>query len=109
MRDIEIFMTIVILTVGTMMTRFLPFLLFPAHKEAPSYVKFLGEVLPYAVMGLLVVYCLKDVSFGEASRYLPQLIAIIAIVVLHYWKKNTLVSIAGGTLIYMFLIQVVFS
>lgn len=108
MSDIEMFITIVILTFGTMLTRFLPFIVFPANKETPPYVKFLGEVLPYAVMGLLVVYCLKDVSFITTKNFLPQLIAILCIVLLHNWRKNTLFSIVGGTLVYMFLLQVVF-
>lgn len=108
MNNLQIFFTIVVITIGTMLTRFLPFLVFPAHKETPPYVKFLGEVLPYAVMGLLVVYCLKDVSFASSVQFLPQLIAIICIILLHTWKKNTLLSIAGGTILYMFLIQIVF-
>lgn len=108
MNNLQIFFTIVVITIGTMLTRFLPFLVFPAHKETPPYVKFLGEVLPYAVMGLLVVYCLKDVSFASSVQFLPQLIAIICIIFLHTWKKNTLLSIAGGTILYMFLIQIVF-
>lgn len=108
MNNLQIFFTIVVITIGTMLTRFLPFLIFPAHKETPPYVKFLGEVLPYAVMGLLVVYCLKDVSFVSSVQFLPQLISIVCIILLHTLKKNTLLSIAGGTILYMFLIQIVF-
>ncbi len=97
---------IIILAVvaGTMLTRFLPFLIFPEGRTPPKYITYLGTVLPYAVIGLLVVYCLKDAVFS-AFHGLPELIAIVFIWVLHKWKKNTLLSIAGGTVLYMVLIQ----
>ena len=87
-----------------MLTRFLPFLIFPEGKTPPKYITYLGTVLPYAVIGLLVVYCLKDAVFS-AYHGLPELIAIVFIFVLHKWKKNTLLSIAGGTVLYMVLVQ----
>lgn len=93
---------------GTMTTRFLPFLIFPANKPTPAYILYLGKVLPYAVIGLLVVYCLKDVSFTAAPYGLAEGLAIVLIVILHCWKRNMLISIAGGTLLYMFLVQSVF-
>lgn len=108
MSTLQIGITIALLTLGTMLTRFLPFVVFPANKETPPYIKFLGEVLPYAVMGMLVVYCLKNVSFTSTENFLPHLLAIISILFLHTWKKNTLLSIAGGTLVYMLLVQLVF-
>lgn len=91
-----------------MMTRFLPFLLFPADKPTPKYVQYLGKVLPAAVFGLLVIYCLKDVSFFTGSHGIPELIAIGVVVLLHIWKKQMLLSIAGGTICYMLLVQLVF-
>lgn len=96
--------TILVVVAGTMLTRFLPFLIFPEGKTPPKYITYLGTVLPYAVIGLLVVYCLKDAVFS-AFHGLPELIAIVFIFVLHKWKKNTLLSIAGGTILYMVLVQ----
>lgn len=93
---------------GTMMTRFLPFLLFPADKPTPKYVQYLGKVLPAAVFGLLVIYCLKDVNIFTGSHGIPELIAIRVVVLLHLWKKQMLLSIAGGTICYMLLVQLVF-
>ena len=92
---------------GTMVTRFLPFIIFPEGKESPEFISHLGKVLPYAVIGLLVVYCLKDVP-GSGNCGIPEAIAILFIAVLHKWIKNTLLSIGGGTVLYMFLVQMVF-
>ncbi len=100
-------LTILAVVLGTMVTRFLPFLIFPEGKEPPAYITYLGTVLPCAVIGLLVVYGLKD-AFFTSWRGLPELIAILFIVVLHKWKKNTLLSIAGGTILYMVLVQKIF-
>lgn len=91
-----------------MMTRFLPFLLFPADKPMPKYVQYLGKVLPAAVFGLLVIYCLKDVNIFTGSHGIPELIAIGVVVLLHLWKKQMRLSIAGGTICYMLLVQLVF-
>lgn len=91
-----------------MLTRFLPFLLFPSGKPIPSYIKYLGKVLPAAVFGLLVVYCLKDANLFSGSHGLPELIAIIVVIFLHLWKRQMLLSIAGGTICYMLLVQLVF-
>lgn len=96
------------MVVGTAITRFLPFLVFPAGKETPKFVDFLGRTLPFATMGLLVVYCLKGVQIMAAPHGLPELLAIAAIVILHRWKGNSLLSIGGGTIVYMFLVQTVF-
>lgn len=96
--------TILVVVAGTMLTRFLPFLIFPEGKTPPKYITYLGTVLPYAVIGLLVVYCLKDAVFSTFHG-LQELIAIVFIFVLHKWKKNTLLSIAGGTVLYMALVQ----
>ena len=100
--------TIAIVAAATMLTRFLPFLLFPAGKETPEYIRYLGKVLPGAVFGMLVVYCLKNVNPAAAPHGLPELLSIIVIVLLHKWKKQMLLSIAGGTICYMLLVQLVF-
>lgn len=100
--------TIGIVVFGTMLTRFLPFLVFGRGKETPKYIQYLGKVLPAAVFGLLVVYCLKDVSIVSGSHGLPEAIAIFVVVLLHLWKKQMLLSIAGGTVCYMLLVQFIF-
>ena len=97
-----------LVVLGTMMTRFLPFLLFPADKPTPKYVQYLGKVLPAAVFGLLVIYCLKDVNIFTGSHGIPELIAIGVVVLLPLWKKQMLLSIAGGTICSMLLVQLVF-
>ena len=92
---------------GTMVTWFLPFLIFPEGKEPPEFIQYLGKVLPYAVIGLLVIYCLKDVP-GSGTYGIPEFLAIAFIVLLHRWKKSILLSIGGGTVFYMLLVQFVF-
>lgn len=96
------------MVMGTVITRFLPFILFPAGKQTPKFVDFLGKTLPFATMGLLVVYCLKGVSVTAAPHGLPELLAVLLIVVLHRLKGNSLLSIGVGTIFYMFLVQAVF-
>ena len=93
---------------GTMLTRFPPFLLFPEDKEPPVIVKYLGRVLPPAMMGLLVVYCFKSVSFITFPFGASELIGVAVIIMLHSWKRNVLLSIAGGTVVYMILVQMIF-
>lgn len=88
--------------------RFLPFLIFRGDRPLPRVVAFLGTVLPYAIMGMLLVYCLKDVSVTTYPYGLPELIAIVWVVALHLWKKNTMLSIFTGTVFYMVLVQVLF-
>lgn len=100
--------TVLMVVIGTMLTRFLPFLLFPAGKPTPKYIQYLGNVLPAAVFGLLVVYCLKNISLFTGSHGLPEFIAIVSVIVLHCWKRQMLLSIAGGTICYMLLVQFVF-
>lgn len=99
--------TIIVVVIGTMITRFLPFLIFPENKKPPEIVAYLGTVLPYAVIGLLIVYCLKDAVFSSYHA-LPELMAIAIVVMIHKWKKNTLFSIAVGTIVYMALVQNIF-
>ena len=100
--------TIAMIVLGTVLTRFLPFLLFPAGKPTPKYIQYLGKVLPGAVFGMLVVYSLKGVSLLAGSHGIPELISIVLVVALHLWKRQMLLSIAGGTVCYMLLVQLVF-
>ncbi|MGI6014402.1 MAG: branched-chain amino acid transporter permease [Oscillospiraceae bacterium] len=100
--------TIAMVVLGTVLTRFLPFLVFPAGKPTPKYIQYLGKVLPGAVFGLLVIYCLKHISFLTGNHAVPELIAIFVVVLLHLWKRQMLLSIAGGTVCYMLLVQLVF-
>lgn len=94
---------------GTQITRWLPFWLFPEDRKPPAWVTDLGKVLPAATMGLLVVYCLKGVSWTAPPHGAPELLAILAVAALHRWKGNVLLSIAGGTVLYMVLVQAVFA
>ncbi len=96
-----------IMTLGTQLTRFLPFILFFGNRKTPKWIAYLGKVLPSAVIGFLVVYCLKDVSITARPYGLPELVAILFVIVLQAWKKNALISIGAGTAIYMMLIQFV--
>lgn len=93
---------------GTVITRFLPFIVFPESERPPRVVEYLGKVLPYAMGGLLVVYSLKNVTPFSGTHGIPEAVAIAVIVALHVWKRSMLLSIAGGTAVYMLLVQVVF-
>ena len=100
--------TIGVCAFGTMLTRFLPFLIFSSKRPTPKYVQYLGKALPAAIFGMLVVYCLRNVSFLTGSHGIPELLAIAVTVLLHLWRRQMLLSIAGGTVCYMLLIQLVF-
>ncbi|HIU03736.1 MAG TPA: branched-chain amino acid transporter permease [Candidatus Onthocola gallistercoris] len=104
----EQMITIGMVVLGTAITRFLPFIVFPGDKPTPKYVQYLGKVLPAAVFGLLVIYCLRNVSIFSGSRGIPELISILLVIILHMWKRQMLLSIAGGTVCYMLLVQLVF-
>ncbi len=104
----EQIITIAVVSVGTLLTRFLPFLVFPAGKPTPKYIQYLGKVLAPAVFSLLIVYCLKDVSWLDGSHGIPEILGIAATAALHLWKRQMLLSIAGGTIFYMLLVQFVF-
>ncbi len=97
---------VAVMAAVTMLLRFLPFLLF--RKKTPPYVVYLGEVLPAAIIGMLVVYCLKDMTLTKAPFGAPEIIAGLAVVGLQVWKRSALLSILGGTLIYMIMVQAVF-
>lgn len=92
----------------TAATRFLPFLIFGNGKKTPDIIVYLGKVLPYAIIGMLVVYCMKDVKFLQYPYGLPEIIACVAVAALHIWKRNSLLSIGVGTVFYMLLVQLVF-
>lgn len=100
--------TILMVVLGTMTTRFLPFLIFRPDKPTPGYIQTLGKILPSAALGMLAVYSFKDVSFTGGSHGLPEMISLILIVILHYRKRNMLLSIAAGTICYMLLVRLVF-
>ncbi len=100
--------TIGMVVLGTAVTRFLPFLVFPAGRPTPKYIQYLGKVLPSAVFGLLIIYCLRNVSAFSGSHAIPELISILLVIILHVWKRQMLLSIAGGTVCYMLLVQFVF-
>ena len=108
MTVLEQVITIAICAVGTMATRFLPFLIFRDKRPTPKYIQYLGKALPAAIFGMLVVYCLKDVNVTAYSFGIPELIGIVTVVGLHLWKRQMILSIAGGTILYMLLVQVVF-
>lgn len=104
----EQIITVSMVVLGTFITRFLPFIVFPAGKPTPKYIQFLGKFLPAAVFGLLVIYCLRNVSLVSGSHGIPELISIAVVIGMHLWKRQMLISIAGGTICYMLLVQLVF-
>ena len=106
--QIRAILLILTMMVGTMATRFLPFLLLGDKRQTPPFITYLGKVLPYAIMGMLVVYCLKGVSVTQLSSLVPAVLGVGATAGLHLWKRNTLLSILGGTVMYMLLVQLVF-
>ena len=99
---------VAVVALVTMALRFLPFVIFSGRKTTPPFVAYLGRVLPYAIMGMLVVYCLRGMSLAQPPHGAPEIIATLAVVLLHLWKRSTLVSIVGGTAVYMLLVQLVF-
>ena len=101
-------MIIAVAAAVTVLLRFVPFLIFGGNRETPAFVSYLGKVLPYAIMAMLVIYCLRGTSLLRFPYGAPELISCAAVVVLHLWRRNTLISIAGGTLCYMLLVQLVF-
>lgn len=105
MNNVQIIITIAILAFSVAVTRFLPFVFFRNRSNLPRVIDYLGKVLPAAMMGLLVVYCFKDCDFTSAKSVLPFVIAASAVAGLHLWKRNTVLSIACGTALYMILIR----
>ncbi len=108
MTDLKVWISIAIIALVTAGLRFLPFLIFTGDRKTPKLIEKLSKTLPYAIMAMLVVYCLKGVSFASISGFLPELIACLVVGLLHIWKRNTLLSILCGTVCYMLLVQLVF-
>ncbi|MBR4961464.1 MAG: AzlD domain-containing protein [Clostridia bacterium] len=108
MTDLHAVLLIAVSSAVTILLRFLPFAVFSGSRKTPAFVEYLGKVLPYAIMGMLVVFCLKGVSLTAFPNGIPEAIACALVVLLHVWKRNTLVSILGGTVCYMVLVQAVF-
>ena len=104
----EQIITIAIVVLGTMATRFLPFVIFNSKTKTPAYVQYLGKVLPSATMSLLVVFSLRHVDLSGVYHGMPDIIAVAVTVLLHLWKGNMFLSIGCGTILYMVLIQQVF-
>ena len=109
MSNIQFILTIAVCAVATMLTRFLPFLVFGSRGgKVPEVVEYLGHVLPAAIFGMLIVYCLKGVTPFSGSHGIPEALALLATIALHKWKHQTLLSVAGGTFCYVLLVQLVF-
>lgn len=108
MTDLHAGLMIAVIALVTMGLRFLPFLIFGENRKTPALIAYLGQVLPYAIMGMLVVYCLKDVQLSTAPYGIPEFIGCALVALLHLWKRNTLLSIGAGTICYMLLVQFVF-
>ena len=108
MNDVHAALIVTVTALVTIGLRFLPFAIFRGSKPVPPFVAYLGKVLPYAIMGMLVVYCLRNTDFAGETHGLPEIIACAAVALLHLWKRNTLISIIGGTAAYMLLVQLVF-
>ena len=105
MTDLHIFLTLAVIALVTAITRFLPFVIFTGGKKTPRLVEKLGRLLPFAIMGMLVVYCLRSVSFADMGTWFPALLSVIVVSAVYVWRKNTLASIIAGTVCYMILVQ----
>ena len=108
MSDLHSVLIVAVCALVTIALRFLPFVIFRGDRPTPPYIVYLGKVLPYAIMGMLVVFCLKNVSLTAAPHGLPEFIACALTAVVHVWKRNTLISIIGGTAAYMIMVQMIF-
>ena len=108
MPDLHAALIIAVIALVTAALRFLPFLIFGENRKTPPLIAYLGQVLPYAIMGMLVVYCLKGVSVTVFPFGIPEILGCSIVTLLHIWKRNTLLSIGIGTVCYMLLVQLVF-
>lgn len=108
MNNLHSILIVAVVAGVTMLLRFLPFFIFSGNKKTPAYIDYLSSVLPYAIMGMLVVYCLRKVTPLSGNHGLPELIASLFVIGLHLWRKNTLLSVGFGTILYMFFVQVIF-
>ncbi len=108
MPDMKTFSLICVAAIVTAALRFIPFIIFSGKRKTPEFITYLGRVLPFAIMGMLVVFCLKSVTPLTFPYGIPELISIILVILLHVWKRNTLLSIISGTLVYMVLVNFIF-
>lgn len=108
MTNEKIWLTLAVIALVTALTRFSPFIFFEGKGKTPQLIQTLGKTLPYAIMGMLVVYCLKSVSFGNVGAWLPSLISVAVVIVTYLWRRNTLAGILAGTICYMILVQRIF-
>ena len=108
MNDLHSIKMIGVIALVTIALRFLPFFVFSGKKQTPAYMAYLGKVLPFSIMGMLVVYCLRNISFTAFPFGIPELLGCAVVALLHLWKRNTLLSIGVGTVFYMLLVQTVF-
>ncbi len=108
MRDLHSALIVAVVAAVTIGLRFLPFLIFGEGRKTPELIAYLGRVLPYAIMGMLVVYCLKGITLTATPFGIPELLGCAIVAGLHVWKRNTLLSIGAGTVCYMLLVQMVF-
>lgn len=108
MPDLHSASLIAVIALVTAVLRFLPFFIFSENRKTPPLITYLGQVLPYAIMGMLVVYCLKGVTLTATPYGIPEAIGCAAVALLHIWKRNTLLSIGAGTVCYMLLVQFIF-
>ena len=108
MPDLHSAKLIAVIALVTIALRFLPFVIFSGKRQTPAYISYLGKVLPFSIMGMLVVYCLRNISFSAAPFGIPELLSCAVVAALHLWKRNTLLSIAACTIFYMILVQTVF-
>lgn len=106
MTNTQFLITVVVVALAIHITRFLPFMVFGNKEKLPGIIDYLGNVLPAAMMGLLVVYCFKDFNFTVVSEIVPAVVAALVVVVAHLWKKNTVLSIVAGTAVYMILLKI---
>ncbi len=107
MIDLHGILLVAVISLVTVALRFLPFAVF-RNRQTPQFIAYLGKLLPFSIMGMLVIYCLRHISFGPVSAFLPELAACLLVAILHIWKRNTLLSIISGTVLYMVLVQAVF-
>lgn len=105
---LHLVLLVLVMAVVSYLLRAFPFIVFSGNKETPKYVTYLGKVLPFAIIGMLVIYCVKDISFSEIGSFVPYIVSGTIVVLLHIWRRNTLLSIVCGTLSYMALVQFVF-
>lgn len=108
MTNLHTFYIVATIALVTTLIRFLPFIIFNGNRKTPKIIEKLSKVLPYSIMGMLVIYCLRDINFSSTSSYLPLIISCFIVTILYIWKRNTLISIVSGTVCYMILVQMIF-